>query len=214
MPTKAYRPARLSAATALAVALLWPALTQAAKDDIYMYRASNGVPYFSDTRPLSREYTYIKTFQGRPTAVASCAGVTPAMLDARAANYTGLIKQYAKDYDVDPHLVKAVMRVESCFDAKAVSRVGAQGLMQLMPGTARLLDVDDSFEPKDNIRGGVQYLAQMLQQFRQDQQLALAAYNAGPSNVVAYGRIPPFPETQSYVKRVMKSYDEYRKYPL
>jgi soluble lytic murein transglycosylase-like protein len=209
LPDKAVRLTALSAAATL-VAALWPAVLLAAKDDIYMYRASNGVPYFSDTRPLNGGYTYIKTFQGRPTAVASCAGVTPAILESRAANYSALIGDTARDYGVDPGLVKAVMRVESCFDKKAVSRVGAQGLMQLMPGTAFELGVKDSFDPAQNIRGGVEYLSRMLTRFDNNHELALAAYNAGPEAVKSYGRIPPYPETQSYVRRVLKNYQTYR----
>jgi soluble lytic murein transglycosylase-like protein len=99
------------------------------------------------------------------------------------------------------------MRVESCFDPRAVSRTGARGLMQLMPETAAQFGVADSFDAEQNISGGVRYLSQLLSRFKNNTRLAIAAYNAGPSAVDAYRGIPPFPETRSYVKRV---YAEYR----
>ena len=181
----------------------------AAGNQIYMYRSKNGTPYFTDTRPLGGDYAYIGKY-GRPTAVRSCAGVTAGMLETRAAKYLALIDQYAQVYGVSPHLVKAVMRVESCFDHKALSRVGAQGLMQLMPATAWSLGVKDSYDPAQNIRGGVEYLSTLLARYGNDENLALAAYNAGPDAVKRYGGIPPFQETQSYVTRVMSSYKTYR----
>src|SRR5687767_11980708 len=100
----------------------------------------------------AQRFTYIGRY-GRPTAVLSCRGKTSDMLDARAAQYRPLIERYGTNYQVDPALITAVMRTESCFDHKAVSRVGARGLMQLMPYTAAELGVSDSFDPEQNIRG-------------------------------------------------------------
>jgi soluble lytic murein transglycosylase-like protein len=102
------------------------------------------------------------------------------------------------------------MRVESCFDSRAVSRVGAQGLMQLMPYTAQKLGVSNSFDPDENIRGGVQYLGNLIKRFNNNVEFALAGYNAGPLNVEKYKGVPPFKETQSYLKRVMTHYRRYR----
>ena len=116
------------------------------------------------------------------------------------------IQRAARKYSVDPLLVKAVIQAESNFNHLAISRKGAKGLMQLMPETCLDMNVSDPFDPADNIRGGTRYLRLMLNAFEGDLHLAIAAYNAGPEQVRKYGRIPPFPETQAYVKNVLDTY--------
>jgi soluble lytic murein transglycosylase-like protein len=118
-----------------------------------------------------------------------------------------VISPAAERYGLDPRLVAAVIMVESSGDAKAVSRKGARGLMQLMPHTAKMLGVGDVFDPAQNVEGGVRYLKDLLDRHEQDLPMALAAYNAGPSAVARYGGIPPYPETRKYVKRVLELYD-------
>ncbi len=125
------------------------------------------------------------------------------------APFDRLILRAAESYDVDPALVKAVVAAESNFEPRAVSRVGAQGLMQLMPQTARAMGVRRPFAPSENIRGGVRYLRKLLDRF-DDLDHALAAYNAGPDAVMRYGGIPPYPETEAYVTRVLSHYRRYQ----
>jgi hypothetical protein len=117
-----------------------------------------------------------------------------------------LIHKYAQVYGVDPNLVRAVMRHESGFKTTAVSPKGAQGLMQLMPGTAALMGVKDPFDPEQNIAGGVGYLRDCLNRFQHNVPLAVAAYNAGPEAVARCGAIPPYQETQAFVNNVMGAY--------
>jgi hypothetical protein len=117
-----------------------------------------------------------------------------------------LIRKYSQIYGVDPSLVRAVMRHESGFNAGAVSPKGAQGLMQLMPGTAALMGVQNPFDPEQNIAGGVGYLRRCLDRFQHNVPLAVAAYNAGPERVAQCGAVPPINETQNFVTNVMGSY--------
>jgi soluble lytic murein transglycosylase-like protein len=122
--------------------------------------------------------------------------------------YDSLIQSAAKREGVDEELVKAVVQAESGFNARAVSPVGAKGLMQLMDGTARSLGVKDSFDPAANISGGVKFLRSMMDRFG-SVPLALAAYNAGPGAVEKYGGVPPYKETQTYVDRVLQLQQRY-----
>lgn len=118
-------------------------------------------------------------------------------------DYGDIIENTAKKYNISSALVKSVIKAESDFNPNSVSSAGAMGLMQLMPDTARDLGVTDAFDPSQNIEAGVKFLKDMLNKFGGNLELALAAYNAGPGNVVKYGGIPPFQETQDYVKKIM-----------
>ena len=131
------------------------------------------------------------------------APVPPAQIDA-------LVDQNAATWQVDPALLKAVIANESGFNANATSKVGAQGLMQLMPETAASLGVRDAYDPAQNVAGGARYLRGLLDRFGGDQRLAVAAYNAGPGAVAKYGDVPPYAETQNYVTNVLASFEKYR----
>lgn len=120
------------------------------------------------------------------------------------------IKKLAEKHNLDPLLVKAVIKVESDFEVAALSRKGAQGLMQLMPQTARHLGVKDVWDPHHNIEGGIKYLRKMFDKFNNNLSLALAAYNAGPNKVKRYGGVPPYPETQRFVRKVISYYRYYK----
>ena len=126
---------------------------------------------------------------------------------AGAEKYSAEIAKAAETYNVPEKLIAAVMKQESNFNSSVVSSAGASGLMQLMPATARYLGVEDRFDPEQNIMGGAKYLRQMLDKFDNNIETALAAYNAGPGNVQKYGGIPPFNETQNYVKKVLNYFN-------
>jgi len=124
--------------------------------------------------------------------------------------YQPLILEAAYRYEIEPAIIKAIIMAESGFNSKAVSKVGARGLMQLMPGTAKSLGVKDSFKPSHNIDAGVRYFKYLLDRFDGEIKLALAAYNAGSTNVIKYGGVPPFKATKFYINKVSKYYEAYR----
>jgi hypothetical protein len=134
--------------------------------------------------------------------------VPPTVQPVALPFYRDLVEAAAKRYNVDADLITSVIAVESNFDPKAVSRKNARGLMQLLPETAARLGVQNIFDPKENIEAGTHYLHDLLQKYNNDLVLTLAAYNAGPDKVQQYGRVPPYAETISYVRRVKRTYEK------
>jgi soluble lytic murein transglycosylase-like protein len=169
-----------------------------ASAQIYSWRDAQGQFVVSD-RPRTDEGEMI-TYEVRRSA--SVRSTVPTEGTSRSAAFDDYIEVHAASQGVSPELVRAVIQVESAFDPQAVSPKGAMGLMQLMPATARELGVENPFVPEDNIRGGVAYLRQLLDRYDSNVELALAAYNAGPGSVAKYGTVPPYRETQDYVKKV------------
>lgn len=183
----------------VALGCLAPAVPAVAGGQIYSYTDGAGVTHFTNIpRGDSRFTAY-----GRTPELRRGENIAPARFD-----YDGLIGEVAREQQLPPALVKAVIAAESAFDHNAVSRAGAQGLMQLMPTTAAYLGVAEPFEPTQNIRGGVTYLRSLVDRYG-DLSRALAAYNAGPKAVDHYGGIPPYRETRAYVDRVLTYYRHY-----
>lgn len=127
----------------------------------------------------------------------------PSLVNVNNTKYDSIISEMSKKYDVPFDLIKSVINAESSFDSNATSRTGAMGLMQLMPETAKWLGVDNAYNAKQNIEGGTKYLSYLLDRFDNNLKLSVAAYNAGPGNVTKYKGIPPFQETQNYVKKIL-----------
>jgi len=170
---------------------------------LYTFVDEQGVTHFTNVPSDTR----FRKVPGSSPAPASQSGVRSSSLTAE--KYEAEIAQCADNYGVDSALVKAVIKAESNFDNRAISRAGAQGLMQLMPATARLRNVDNPFNPEQNIDGGVRHLQYLLKTFDGDTKLALAAYNAGENAVRKYNGIPPYPETKNYVSTVLSHYGRY-----
>jgi soluble lytic murein transglycosylase-like protein len=168
--------------------------------DIYKYEDKDGVLHFTDAPTDRRFKVYMRDIK-RDRKLRTSFRLTACTRDPR--EFEPIIDSCALRYGVDKSLVKAVIQAESGYNPNAVSSKGAAGLMQLMPKTAQDLKVANSFDPTENIRGGVRYLKFLLDTFKGDVPLALAAYNSGLSNVARYGGIPPYEETRNYVGKVL-----------
>ncbi len=176
--------------------------------DIYKYIDDNGTICFTDSPPKGKKakpvYSkrYKETREKNNTYNGSSVILTSAKKSLSPA-YQRLAYEIANEYSLDPALIRAVITAESNWDPFAVSKKGAMGLMQLMPATAQALNVKNPYNPEENIRAGIRYLKYLLDKFNGDLVLAIAAYNAGPSIVERFGRIPPINETLQYVKKVL-----------
>ncbi|HMI86791.1 MAG TPA: lytic transglycosylase domain-containing protein [Polyangiaceae bacterium] len=177
--------------------------------DIYSYVDRDGTVHFTNIPAGDARYRlYMRSRDG-----ARRRGMAVAPSDAspeRFSRYNEVIREAATLYQIPEELVRAVIKVESDYDPRAVSRVGAQGLMQLMPETAQRMQVRDAMDPRENILGGVRYLRVLANMFNGNLQLTLAGYNAGENAVVKHGGIPPFDETEDYVVKVLAYYRRYR----
>ncbi|MEE2827761.1 MAG: transglycosylase SLT domain-containing protein [Myxococcota bacterium] len=193
----------MSAALLVGSSALLGSISPVKAGDIYMGTDKNGVLTFTDTPKNTDGFEiYLKDLGTRP---ANWVTVDPRLLRKNLDKWDDIILRAADLYQVSPELIKAIVLVESGMNAKATSHAGAQGLMQLMPATARGLGVKQPYDPQENIYGGTRYIRKMLDRFGNHRH-ALAAYNAGPGNVDKYKGIPPFKETRLYVELVLKYY--------
>ena len=199
----------------LALVLAALGASASASADIYQYVDPQGVIHFTNVRNDPRYKVYIRGdralrangYSGSPTGVA----IPPSDRDAaRFTRYDEWIHEAATLYQIPEQLVRAVIKVESDYDPRAVSVSGARGLMQLMPDTASRLEVRDIDDPRENIFGGVRFLRILANDFNGDLELTIAAYNAGEDAVIRHGGIPPYAQTRDYVVKVTKYYRRYR----
>lgn len=177
--------------------------------DIYKYTDENGVICYTDT-PLGKKADRLL----KEKSVAPLeAKKGSSKRSGDVTDYHSIVYDKASVYDIDPSLIKAVIKTESNWNSRAISRKGAIGLMQLMPGTAVDMNVRNPFDPEENIEGGTRYLRYLLERFNGDLTLALAAYNAGPKTVEKFGYVPPITETRQYVNKVLSLYNGKMSYP-
>ncbi len=195
-------------------ALAAPASTEIATDihrgAVYKLTRANGITEYTNVRPSRGAYQLLFTYI---STCFACNVHSTVNWNSTALNRVAYNKEVAAaaiEFGVDPALLRAVIHAESAFNPNAISTAGAQGLMQLMPGTASDLGVNNPFDVTQNIRGGAQYLAGLLKQFKGDERMATAAYNAGAQNVTKYNGVPPFDETRVYVDRVATLHQRYR----
>lgn len=181
---------------ALAVAVL---VSNCAFADVYVYKDKSGVLMFTNVPSHPGYRRVLRENNGQTSASTMLTG-----------SYDDLIRMASGRYNIDADLVRAVIKAESDFNAAARSQKGAMGLMQLMPDTARLHNVNDAYDPSANVEGGVRHLRMLLDRYDGDLELSLAAYNAGSAAVEKHRGIPPFAETKDYVRRVLRFYDSYR----
>lgn len=183
-----------------ALFILLAAASGVSAADIYKYEDTEGVVHFTDT-PTDRRFKIFMRDIQKDRRLRTNFGF--GRVSRNPAEFDRIINSCSTEFGVDKALVKAVIHAESGYNPNAVSSKGAAGLMQLMPGTAHDLKVADSFNPSDNIRGGVRYLRFLLDTFKGNVSLALAAYNAGLGKVAKHGGIPPYQETRNYVSKVL-----------
>lgn len=181
-------------------------LAQAA---LYVYELPDGSRVVTDHALNGRHYRLIRVGETARNIGKLAAHQDPQLFRADPSTYDRLIRRVANQYDVDFALVKAVMHVESGFNPYAKSNKGALGLMQLLPTTAQRYGIDDVYDPVSNVIAGVRHLKYLLTMFNDKQKLALAAYNAGENAVSRYRGIPPYPETQAYVRKVLQYRKQY-----
>ena len=189
-----------------AISLASPELYAA--NELFIYQAPNGEQIVTDRKLTIKGYDLV-FYSGSSSETAKALKAPQLVIPGHQSRFEREIKNAAKLYGVNFALIKAVIKVESNFNPQAVSHKGAKGLMQLMPATAGEYNVSNLFDPRQNIYAGTKHLRYLMAKFNNDMRLALAAYNAGETPVLKYGGIPPYPETQTYVSKVLTYWRQY-----
>jgi len=177
---------------------------------LYSYENTPGIVTFTSRKPHGKKYRVVSPTSPKYSVFVHRGLGYNWKSKPQASNYDDSIKVLSKEYQLDPALIKAVIHVESAFNASAISSAGARGLMQLMPGTARRFGVKNSYDANQNLQGGIKYLRWLFERFDGNLRFVLAGYNAGEGAVDKYKGIPPYRETQDYVKKVIKMAELYR----
>jgi soluble lytic murein transglycosylase-like protein len=183
--------------------------------DIYSYTDKDGTVHFTNIRPKGKSSKKYKVYMKTPARRKARPGVVPVPArstdPARYSKYDASIREAARTFSIPEPFIRAVIRVESDYDPRVVSIAGAQGLMQLMPATAKRMNCKNPFDPHDNIMGGTRYLRHLANMFGGDMVLTIAGYHAGEGAVTKYGGVPPYSMTKDYIRKVLKFYYRYKK---
>ena len=183
--------------------------------DIYSSTDKDGTIHFTNMRPKGKNRHKYKVYLKTPPSRKARPGVVPVPArntnPARYTRYDASILEASRAFSVPQAFIRAVIRVESDYDPRVVSHAGAEGLMQLMPATAKRMNVQNSFDPHDNIMGGTRYLRYLANMFNGDMVLTIAGYHAGEGAVMKYSGVPPYSSTHGYIKKVLNFYHHYKK---
>jgi soluble lytic murein transglycosylase-like protein len=194
------RGSNISKIFVLSAIIILTAFVSSVHADIYMYIDANGVMHFTNA-PTSNQHDYKVYIKER---------ISVSTKFHASDKYDKLISNASREFEVDSRLLKAMIKAESDFDPRAISRKGAMGLMQIMPENFKMLNLENPFDPWQNIRAGAQYFKKLYKRFNGKLALSLAAYNAGPTAVDRYKNIPPYQETEEYVRRVLRYYRTFK----
>jgi len=201
--------------TILFISLLCLGITHAVRANIYSYTDKDGTVHFTNSKPRGKNRGKYKVYLKTPPKRKARPGVVPIGAKdhnpARYSRYDSTIREAARTHSIPETFIRAVIRVESDYDPRVVSVAGAQGLMQLMPATAKRMGCQNSFDPHDNIMGGTRYLRRLANLFGGDMVLTIAGYHAGEGAVMKYNGVPPYASTRGYIRKVLKFYYHYKK---
>jgi len=203
-----FQPAKMLCLLSLVVSLC--AVSYSTSAAVYVYELPDGSKLITDKKVRKKGHALKRSYNTKP--YRSGGGNQVYRANPIKSQYDALIVNTALKYGLEPSFIKAVIHIESAFDRYAISSAGAMGLMQLMPATAAIYQLEQNqFDAKRNIEAGVQHIKELMARYDNDKDLSLAAYNAGEGAVAKYEGIPPFPETTAYVKKVLKLYNLYKK---